>query len=84
MRKKLFLKCEEANHVCDKNQYKEASFKEKLKLIIHVLYCNACRKYSLFNTKLTRLVKNSEMEAIGEAEKYKMKLLFEKELSKSE
>ncbi len=80
----IFIKCEEANHVCDKNQYKEASFSEKIKLVVHVIYCAACRKYSMSNTKLTKLVKKSEVDAIEDSEKYKMKALFDKELSKFE
>ena len=46
---KLFLKCDDANHVCDKSQYKEASFIEKIKLTFHLMYCKACRKYSKNN-----------------------------------
>lgn len=84
MKKNLLIKCEEANHICDKNQYKEASFKEKIKLMIHTLYCNACRKYSLSNSKLTELFKKSNINTIAVSEKNKMKTLFEKELSKSE
>ena len=84
MGKRILMSCDEANHICDKNQYKEASFSEKIKLIIHVIYCAACRKYSMANTKLTGLIKKSKVDAIEDSEKYKMKLLFEKELSKFE
>ena len=34
------MKCEDAGQVCDKSQYKEASFWEKLKLNVHLLYCS--------------------------------------------
>ncbi|WP_375238210.1 glycine dehydrogenase [Aurantibacter sp.] len=58
--KKLFLPCEEANHVCDKSQYKESSFSEMIKLNLHLLYCKACRKYSSRNAKLTAILKREK------------------------
>ena len=43
---KYSMKCEDAGQVCDKSQYKEASFWEKLKLNVHLLYCSPCREYT--------------------------------------
>lgn len=82
MGKQVFVNCDEANHLCDKSQYKESSGLEKLKLLVHVIYCRACRKYSLSNHKLTNLIKKSDLETLDEAEKNELKLLFEKEFSK--
>ena len=48
------LECHEANHICDKNQYKEATFWEKVRLNIHLIYCRACRKYTRNNKKLSK------------------------------
>ncbi len=79
---KIFVECHEANHYCDKNQYKEASLFEKVKLSIHLLYCKACRKYSANNNKLTKLVNNSQVQSIEEDQKQAMKKLLEKELAK--
>ncbi|WP_109299597.1 hypothetical protein [Aquimarina sp. AU474] len=70
---KIFVSCSDANHFCDKNQYKEASFWEKVKLNIHLIYCKACRKYSANNNKLTKLVKNPKVISINEYEKNAMK-----------
>ena len=39
----FFINCDEATTICDKNQYKEASFWEKLKLGIHIFICKKCR-----------------------------------------
>jgi len=61
--------CEKANHVCDKAQYKEASFVEKIKLNLHLLYCRACRKYTSNNQKLTKVVKDSKVECLNCNEK---------------
>jgi SPX domain protein involved in polyphosphate accumulation len=79
---KLFLKCEEANHVCDKAQYHEASFLEKLKLTLHLLYCSVCRKYSKNNGKLTECIKQSEITVLDDSVKKIMKSNLKKELTK--
>ncbi|MFP4847155.1 hypothetical protein [Winogradskyella sp. PE311] len=76
------LSCQEANHVCDKTQYKEASFWEKVKLNLHLLYCNACRKYTARNTKLTKLIRSEKIEALDNSAKEKLQSAFEKELAK--
>ena len=81
---KLFLKCEEANHVCDKSQYREASFFEKIKLSIHLLYCSFCRKYSKNNAKLTECIKKSELTVLEDSVKKNMKSNLNKELAKNQ
>ncbi len=72
-KKGIFVSCTEANHFCDKNQYKEATFWEKVKLNIHVLYCSACRKYSSRNSKLTKLVKDPKVINLNQSFKDSMK-----------
>ena len=49
---KVMIPCDEANLVCDKTQYKEATLWEKIKLNIHLIYCKVCRKYSKNNKKI--------------------------------
>lgn len=78
---KLFFNCNEANHVCDKSQYKEASLIEKIKLNIHLIYCSFCRKYSKNNAKLTKFVNNSKVECLDHAVKKEMKVNLKKELA---
>ena len=75
------MKCEEANHVCDKNQYKEANFMERLKLAIHLIYCSACRKYSFNNNKLTKALKKSDVKTISEVDKNSLKEQLQKEMN---
>jgi len=76
------MKCEEANHVCDKNQYKEANFMERVRLAIHLIYCSACRKYSFNNNKLTKALKKSDVKTISEADKNTLKEQLQKEMTK--
>jgi hypothetical protein len=80
--RKFFLKCEEASHVCDKSQYHEASFLEKIKLTIHLLYCRVCRKYSKNNAKLTECIEKSNVNCLDESVKNEIKKNFDKELIK--
>jgi hypothetical protein len=79
---KLFLKCEDANHTCDKTQYKEAGFWEKVKLNIHLIYCAACRKYTSRNTKLTKAVRNGGIQTVPKEKKEQMKELLKQEMNK--
>ncbi len=76
------MKCEEAGHVCDKNQYKETNFMERVRLVIHLIYCSACRKYSFKNNKLTEAIKNLRINTISEADKNYLKEQLQKEMSK--
>jgi len=57
MGNKLFITCDEATTICNKNQYNEASFLEKIKLNIHLLRCKICGLYSKQNGKLTEMCK---------------------------
>lgn len=79
---KFLFSCDEANHVCDKNQYKEATFWEKVKLNIHLIGCAACRKYSSTNTKLSKLLRKKKVAPLDASSKAQIKLNFEKELEK--
>ena len=81
---KLFLKCDEANNICDKSQYHEASFIEKIKLTIHLIYCKACRLYSSNNAKLTNCISKSQVTCLDESKKNEIKKSLEKELVKNQ
>ncbi len=83
-KKGIFVSCPDANHFCDKNQYKEATFWEKVKLNIHLIYCNACRKYSSKNSKLTKLVKNPKVITIPSSEKEVMKEKLKQKMSEKQ
>lgn len=82
MRKKfkIHIACDDANIICDKTQYKEASLWEKIKLNLHLIYCKACRKYTKRNKALTKAIKESEVVCIDEAYKKDMKARFEEAL----
>ena len=52
---KFKITCDEATAICDKNQYGEASFRDKLKLMIHFYGCKICKCYSDQNNKMTKI-----------------------------
>ena len=80
---KIKLECSEANHICDKTQYKEASLWEKIKLNFHLLYCRACQSYTARNSKLTKTIKNPKVSSVSPDEKSELQELLNKELGKS-
>ena len=55
MSKKMLINCDEATAICNKNQYKEATSWEKVKLTMHLFLCKKCRLYSEQNTFMTKL-----------------------------
>ncbi len=60
---KIFgITCDEATAICDKSQYGEATFKEKVQLNIHLLICKICKLYSKQNSFLTRIYKGKATE----------------------
>lgn len=57
MFKKFRLTCDEATTICDKNQYGEATFLEKMKLNLHFITCKNCFSYTKQNITLTKIYK---------------------------
>lgn len=80
---KIFMPCDDANHTCDKSQYKEASLWEMILLNIHLAYCSACRKYTKKNTLLTKKIKESKVQTLDSTHKESMRSDFEKALKEN-
>ena len=78
----LFISCEEAQHICDKKQYGEATGWERIKLGIRLSWCRITRAYSSNNNKLTQSIKKSEVDCLNSEERNKLQQEFEKELAK--
>ncbi len=74
------ISCHEAAHICNKSQYKEASFWEILKLRFHILYCKTCAKFTKQNTALTSLCDRADLKALSEKDKESMKRELEEHL----
>jgi len=76
------MDCTEANHCCDKAQYDEASFIEKIKIHLHNLFCRPCNKYTDDNKKLSELVKKANLKTCTEEEKKAWKAKIDSEATK--
>lgn len=74
------ISCEQASLICNKSQYDEASFFEKLKLRFHLAWCKTCAKHSSKNTQLTSLCQNANLQSLSEKEKLRMKKELEGKL----
>ncbi|RDY60652.1 hypothetical protein [Flagellimonas nanhaiensis] len=74
------ISCEEASNICNRSQYKEASFWEILKLRMHILYCKTCAKFTKRNQALTSLCDRAELNVLSESEKDAMKKDLEKRI----
>ena len=77
----LFISCDEAKHICDKAQYNEASFWEKLELNIRYSWCKFTRAYVKKNKQLSSMVKKSKVNCLQNCERESIKKEFEKELT---
>lgn len=78
----LFISCEEAQHICDKRQYGEASTWERIKLAIRLSWCRITRAYSNRNNKLTKAMQKADVNCLKDDERNTIKKQFEKELIK--
>jgi len=54
---KFMITCDEAATICDKRQYKEAAFLERIRLTLHVLICGGCTLYAKQNRKMSQFFK---------------------------
>ncbi len=72
------ISCEKASLICNKAQYKEATFLEKLKLRFHLFMCKTCSKFTAKNTQLTTLCENANLKSLSQNEKAEMKKFLEK------
>lgn len=78
----LFISCEEAQHICDKRQYGEATGWERVKLGLRLSWCRITQAYVTKNNKLTEVMNKAEVDCLNNNERSKLKEEFEKELAK--
>ncbi len=72
------MNCNKAQNICDKSQYKESSWWERIKLTIHLLYCKTCRGYSSTNSKLTKVIEKADIKTLPKEDKAQLKEVIEK------
>lgn len=69
----MMISCEKAACICNKAQYKEATFWETLTLRFHIIMCKTCFKHSKQNKKLTSLCDKANLVVLSEEDKRRMK-----------
>ncbi len=69
----MMISCEKAATICNKTQYREATFVEKLKLRYHLFMCKTCSKFSKQNTELTTICAKANLNSLSESQKQQMK-----------
>jgi len=67
------ISCDEAAIICNKKQYKETTFTEKIKLVMHLLICKTCSRFSKKNAELTSLCDKARLHCLPEKDKVLMK-----------
>lgn len=67
------ISCDKAAIICNKAQYREATFLERLKLRFHLFMCKNCCKATEQNSKLTTLCEKAKLQSLSRKEKLKMK-----------
>ena len=67
------MNCEDAQQICTKNQYKEATWREKLGLLMHLVICKACGAFSKKNAKLTHLCDQASLHSLTKSDKEQLK-----------
>lgn len=76
------VNCDTACIICDKAQYKEASFMDKLCLLLHLASCKSCRNYVRNNKKLTKRV-HKELSGLDSDAKAEIQRKIDLETSKT-
>lgn len=71
------ISCEKAALICNKSQYKEASFLEIIKLRFHLAICKTCASFSKKNADLTTLCEKASLKSLSESDKEAMKKRLE-------
>lgn len=77
----LKINCHEGKMLCDKNQYKETSLIEKIKLNLYLLICSECRSYTANNNKLSKSIKSPKVQSVSAQEKNALKERIAREMS---
>lgn len=65
----LGLNCEDAANYCNKAEYKEAGFRDKMKLRLHLFFCKPCKAHNHKNHKLSELIKKADIKTCTKEEK---------------
>jgi len=69
----MMISCEKAALICNKTQYREATFMEKVKLRFHLFICKTCPSFSKRNAQLTSICNKANLQSLSQLQKEVMK-----------
>lgn len=75
----MMISCEQAAIICNKSQYREATFMESMKLKFHLFMCKNCPEFVERNTKLSTLCQKANLQSLSEEDKRRMKAMLKSE-----
>ena len=78
----ILFKCKDAAHICDKSQYRESTFMERILMKMHQLMCRVCREHSSENARLSEAIEKANLKTIPEPTKQNMREVIQQEISK--
>lgn len=75
----MMISCEKAALICNKTQYREATFMGKMKLRFHLFICKTCPSFSKRNSQLTSICDKANLQSLSELQKEDMKKALQDE-----
>jgi hypothetical protein len=60
--------CPEIALLSEKKQYQEANFWGRLRIKMHILYCERCRKYENDNKQLSSILSDAKLDSLTDDE----------------
>jgi hypothetical protein len=68
--------CQEIALLSEKKQYKEASFWERLRIKMHILYCERCRNYEKDNKQLSSILNDAKLDSLSDEEREELEKII--------
>lgn len=75
------INCNNGKLLCDKNQYKETTLWEKVKLNYYLVVCGECRAYTKNNIKLSKTLNKKNISCVSTSEKDVLKRKLQEQLN---
>lgn len=80
----LFISCVEAMHICDKAEYGEATWWEKIEFNIRLSWCRITKGYYKKNKQLSAFLNKSHPDCLKSSERQQLEKHFAEKLKKNQ
>ncbi|AZQ44065.1 hypothetical protein [Nonlabens ponticola] len=79
---RIFIKCDDAQVLSTRDQYRDLNPKEKFRLKLHKTHCPGCRSFHTNNATFSRNLNKLKWVRLTDKEKLRIKKLLEKHMSR--